>query len=965
MEILIYQNIQTHKLKKQLDKTIATLKAGDFRSADVRKMQGTGFYRAKLDDTNRLLFKIGRYQEKTYLFILEVIVNHAYDKSRFLNGAPVDETKLIPLLSENDLKSDDLAPVGFVSPGRKTFHLLDKILTFDDVQNDILHLPLPLIVIGSAGSGKTALTLEKLKTLPGRILYTTLSPFLAENARNLYYSFGYENPSQEVDFLSFYEYLSTCRMPEGRELDFRTFDQWAGRYRQRYKIKDTYKLFEEFRGVLTGAVTDRPHLSEQDYLELGVKQSIFPRQERPMVYELFGRYLDWLKTGEFYDLNLAAFGLLGELTPTYDYVVVDEVQDITNVQLAAILKSLQQPSRFILCGDSNQIVHPNFFSWSQIKSLFYKDDLKGEMIRVLAANYRNTPEVTEIANKLLLVKNARFGSIDRESTYLIHPRSTHPGAVEFLENKPQTNADLDRKTSRSVKVAVVVLREEDKAEARRFFRTPLLFSVHEAKGLEYESIILFNTVSNYAAEFRELTQGVSAEDLTADSLRYSRARDKGDKSLDEYKFYVNALYVAITRAVKNLYVVEADSRHALLQLLGLTQVSQQASLKDQASSQEEWQQEARRLELQGKRDQAEAIRQQVLKIQPVPWEVLTFGKLGEFTEKALDPNQFNKKAKDLLFDYALYYQETDYFRMLSELKYRPADRWEQELKGLARRRFPEYAADNPKVLAQKVERYGLDFRNELNLTPYMLAVHFGAEKVLAYLAESGANTALTDNYGRSSLQMAILKAYAGDAAYKRTFGGLYHKLKTDSLSVKAGNRLVKLDAHQGEFLMLQYMLAVLRPHVIKGLAPRRYYYGGDQDKPAFQAKDFLDFFDGLPEQVLPAYRSKRTYVSGLLAKNEITGGDRYNKHLFVRVQLGHYLPNPLLEVMVEDRWVNVYDLIGLEQILSKHAHAMTGYVEIIQMHRQRLRNDPTAVFDAEAYWAEMTRRTMRQMLERE
>ncbi len=52
-------------------------------------------------------------------------------------------------------------------------------------------------------------------------------------------------------------------------------------------------------------------------------------------------------------------------------------------------------------------------------------------------------------------------------------------------------------------------------------------------------------------------------------LNYNRARDKGDKSLELYKFYVNALYVAMTRAVDSLTLVESDTTHPLLDLLGL------------------------------------------------------------------------------------------------------------------------------------------------------------------------------------------------------------------------------------------------------------------------------------------------------------------------------------------------------------------------------------------------------------
>ncbi|NJO03304.1 MAG: UvrD-helicase domain-containing protein, partial [Bacteroidia bacterium] len=509
---------------------------------------------------------------------------------------------------------------------------------------------------------------------------TTLSAFLVENSHNLYYAMSYENDRQEVDFMSFNELLSSIEMPLGKEINFRAFEQWIWRFKQSHKIKDAYKVYEEFKGVITGAVVDKPYLSLEEYLNLGVKQSIFLASERPAIYDLFTRYREFLAEGNYYDSNLLAYDYLAQAEKQYDFIVVDEVQDITNIQLFLILQTLKQPTQFILCGDSNQIVHPNFFSWTNIKSLFYHQDLKGNIIRVLATNYRNTPEVTQIANQLLLVKNARFGSIDKESTYLVKANAQHGGEVRFYENKPKIKQDLNQRTRRSARFAIVVMRNEEKDEARKFFESPLLFSIHEVKGLEYENVILYNIISNYDKEFRELTTGVSKENLQTDEIQYARAKDKSDKSLDEYKFYVNSLYVAMTRAVKNLYVIENNKKHALLELLELTNFSEQVEVQEQKSTNEDWQREARRLEMQGKDEQAQAIRQQILHIQPVPWEVITRQNLPEREQQALNPEHFNKKAKDQLFEYALLYQEMNYLHQLSSLNYRRADdgRWQKE-----------------------------------------------------------------------------------------------------------------------------------------------------------------------------------------------------------------------------------------------------------------------------------------------
>lgn len=951
MNVLSYNNLEPGKLNDKVRKVIILLEEGNFRAADVKKMPNTGFYRAKLDDTNRLLFSIRTFEGKKYLLILEVILNHAYEKSKFLNGAVIDDTKLVPVINEKDISTEENTPIGYINPRKKSFYILDKILSFDDKQEEILNLTVPVIIIGSAGSGKTALTLEKFKTLTGRILYTTLSSYLVENASLLYSSFDYENPQQEVEFLSFYEYLSTIEVPKGKEVDYRSFEQWISRYSQSHKIKDAYKIFEEFKGVITGSVIDKPYLSLQDYLSLGIKQSIFSSSERQQVYDLFGKYLEWLKEGTFFDSNLISYQLLDRIEPRYDYVVVDEVQDITNVQLMLILRSLNNPANFILCGDSNQIVHPNFFSWSQVKTLFYKQDLKANIIRVLATNYRNTPEVTKIANQLLLIKNARFGSIDKESTYLVKPNSRHTGEVEFLENAPKIKTELNQKTRHSTLFAVLVLRNEDKAAAKAFFQTPLLFSIQEAKGLEYENIILFNAISGYDKEFRELTNGVRAEDLQEENITFSRAKDKADKSLDEYKFYVNSLYVGITRAVKNLYVIETNKKHELLSLLGLTNFKQQSSVKDQRSSKEEWQREARRLEMQGKQEQADAIRQQILQLQPVPWEITTRNGLKQVVKQALNPDLFNKKAKDRLFEYALYYGEQSYFTQLAELKYRPAERWEQDGKNILKRMLSEYQQDNVKALQPKLQKYGVDYRNELNLSPFMLAVSHGSEKIINYLVENGAKRNLTDNFGRNPLQLGILKAYL-DADFKqRVINRFYQVLKGESIKVKIDNRLIKIDNHQAEFLMLNFMIAVLRTHLIRATSMGNSWYMRKMAiKPAFQTLDFATFFEGLSTQVVPEYRQKRPYLSSILAKNELNKEEKYNKKLFVRLQLGMYLPNPLLEILIDEEWINIYDLIDLDDIENNHAKWSTGFIKQIKTYRKQLTENPNAKIDPNKFW---------------
>src|SRR5690606_12890517 len=113
------------------------------------------------------------------------------------------------------------------------------------------------------------------------------------------------------------------------------------------------------------------------------------------------------------------------------------------------------------------------------------------------------------------------------------------GRVAGLVKKDAVLRSLDSQTRSSARVAVIVLSDEQKAEARRRFSTPLVFSVHEAKGLEYDTVILYDIVSSERAAYRELTSGVTHADIDTAVLAYARAKDKTDKSLEAYKFYVN------------------------------------------------------------------------------------------------------------------------------------------------------------------------------------------------------------------------------------------------------------------------------------------------------------------------------------------------------------------------------------------------------------------------------------------
>jgi hypothetical protein len=905
MQILVYNGLITRQIPG-FAKMVKYLEADDFKSAEVKKV-GDNLYRARLNQSDRLLFSVYRHQGQAYALILEFIKNHAYQDSRFLRrAAAIDESK-IPALS--DAGQIEGAPLAYLNPNHGSFNLLDKIISFDDSQQAIYQLQPPLVIIGSAGSGKTALTLEKMKQTVGDVLYVTQSAYLVKNSRDLYYAHDYENADQQVDFLSLQEFLESIEVPDGKPVGFQAFQAWFSRQRHGGSLKDAHKLFEEFRGVITGPATDKSWLGRADYLALGVKESIFLAEEREAVYDVFEKYLAFLTEQKLYDGNIVSHRYLSKVTPRYDFVIVDEVQDLTNIQLYLILKSLRRPQDFILCGDSNQIVHPNFFSWSKVKSLLFRqDDLhaEGELIRILNTNYRNSPQVTEIANRILKIKNQRFGSIDKESHYLVKSNGHTQGEVLLLEDSAGIRQELDKKTRTSTLFAVIVMNAEQKPAAARHFSTPLVFTIQEAKGLEYENIILYNFLTLEESRYREISRGVSHSDLEQD-FKYARGKDKTDKALEVYKFYINALYVALTRAIKNLYWIESNARQPLLDLLGLSEVRTTLELASQNSSLDAWRQEAHKLEQQGKQEQADRIRNEILKQKTPSWQVLTGETLAELKRKALEAH--DKNARITLFEYALVYEDLNILNALLHADFKPAKQPDKGLQMLEQKHYGAYQFKKPDAVLKQIDQYGTDFRNIFNQTPLMVAAWTGNTEVVKILCDLGADTEKVDGNGLTAFQIALAQTDRSDAYAKKKLAAIYDLLEPGSMSIQVEHRLVKLDKSGMEFFLLNLMIALFYR-----VMPRKMIYRLE----GFTTQDILDAIQHIPPGILPERRKQRAYLSAILAKNEVDKDDRYNRKLFYRVMRGAYIFNPNLAVRVEGEWVNIYDLLSIDRLAPRH-----------------------------------------------
>lgn len=897
MRVLIYQTLTPSDIPG-FERFSRAIEQDDFRAADARKID-TNLYRVRLGRRARLLFSLYRYRQEVYCLVLEYLPDHRYEKSRFLHkSVTVDEDKCSPL---NDCDIAGSPELPYVNPRNPRFIIQDKVISFDDDQQAICDTPPPLVITGPAGSGKTALILEKMKQAGSSALYVSLSPWLVSSARNLYYAGRNEDDERLVTFLSFREFLESLHIPPGREVTTAEFERWFSRRCRGTPFRNAHAMLEEFRGVLTASVSTAPALSPEEYMALGLRQSIFPPEQRAAVYALFERYSAWLKDENLYDLNLLSHRYLERITPAYDFLLIDEVQDMTAVQIHLLLQSLTAPGAFLLCGDANQIVHPNFFSWSALKTLFFEHRglMSGDYLRVLNTGYRNAPQITRLAGQLLKLKQCRFGAVDRESYWHPESRSVQQGDIILLPDTEAVRQQFNEKTGRSVRHAVIVMHAEQKQLARRIFSTPLVFSVQEAKGLEYENVILFNMVSDEARMFRDICGDMTPGDLRQPG-KYSRGKDKRDRSLELYKFYINALYVAMTRATRNVYLLESEPHHPLFSLLEL-QDRVQEDIRAEVSSREAWQQQAHQLQMQGKEEQARTILDKVLQQKTVPWEVIS----GEGYRTLCSQETTDKSRLLFLMEYSVIY---NFFPRLNQLwlaDFKPARQSpEKAARQLEQKYFRAHGMRNPVSVLRDTDQYGVDHRNPFNLTPLMMAVRAGNPGLAEILLKNGADITLTGSDGLTAWHTVLWQTVCDARFARQKCADLYPMVCPSAMAVQTDGSLKVIDRHHPTFFLLNLMIALFYTRLGEELSVWN----------AHTAKSLADGCQCFPPGILPPHRQQQKYISSLLSRHEAGRDAQDSWHLFLRLRHGNYIINPRLHLRCGNRWLAVYDLLGLPEL---------------------------------------------------
>ena len=438
-------------------------------------------------------------------------------------------------------------------------------------QREVLALPPSghIVVLGTAGSGKTTLAIHRAAFLAdphtahgGRTLLVTFNKCLVAYLQSLGAGLG------QIDVRNYHHfargYLS-CRgrMSWNTIADSDTAETYAGvavdavkKAGERDPILDRPIGFiaEEFRWISQNGIRN-----VQDYVEaenVGRMGSRVPRGSRPVVYTAYERHrTSRVAGGKLYDWDDLAQTVISEFAVDnsarlYKHVIIDEGQDFSPVMLRSLVAAIPKDGSLTFFGDMAQQIYGHKISWRSA-------GLHNPKVWKFEENYRNSKQIARLA--LALARSPFYRGV----ADLIEPRSSRadgplPALVEFtsedaemrfIEGHAQHLAQTgtvavlfrDRELERRLRIAGTRLHRD----LANWPRGPRVFygTYHAAKGLEFDSVLI---------PFASASRLPPPADIEAFGIEDAAASN------------TKLLYVAVTRAKSNLVLTHTGTPTTLL-----------------------------------------------------------------------------------------------------------------------------------------------------------------------------------------------------------------------------------------------------------------------------------------------------------------------------------------------------------------------------------------------------------------
>ncbi|WP_455543782.1 UvrD-helicase domain-containing protein, partial [Intestinibacter sp.] len=569
----------------------------------IRRIVNTDIYKFRINSGDRILFTFDRKNNNELVFLKYCSHDKQIVKGKSINenlDLYINESEEINL-SKYDEDEIDINIEKELEQYIKTYmskgleNLISIVfedeyiaLTLQEDSDEYLYclnesqfeclkiLGKPIIISGCAGSGKTMVGIHKLllnNEINLKSAYITYSPLLKNQAEKLFDKFNREK-YKNVDFICINQFfaqklnINYCDI-----INYNRFEVW---FLENYssmnnKILDTYVLYNE--------------INKKNIYKKMYRCDEYKDNEIKFINKIYRDYEAWVSKNKYIDeIRLSQKFILEMKKKTitlkgYDFIFVDEIQDLTELHLEFINNILNIKENVIFSGDINQIINGSDFKFSFITKSLYENNITYEE-KYINKNYRNTSGVVNLINKLIDLRVAKVGKSKKE--YDQYEKYIRDGKMPYIiPYKKEILSPLFKILEDRDYCAVVVPTYAEKNKLiNEGANKDRIFTINEIKGLEYKNIFCINFISANKDYWKLISKG-------------------------ENRFYLrhffNLLYVAITRGINIVTFIEEDlniSKKILgdKYLNSLNQLDTEELELNGITSIEDWLKEAERLE---------------------------------------------------------------------------------------------------------------------------------------------------------------------------------------------------------------------------------------------------------------------------------------------------------------------------------------------------------------------------------
>lgn len=298
---------------------------------------------------------------------------------------------------------------------------------FNEAQiNAIEHFKGPALILAGPGSGKTTVITHRTKNLienhgvnPSNILVVTFTKMAATEMKQRFEKLCSEG--KNVTFGTFHAVFFTIlrhaynysasniiREEQQREILHKCLDKFQ------LEIEDENEWITNVLGEISIVKTTR--ISPENYYSINCPEDVFRE-----IYRIYDSSLKRAKLLDFDDMLVYCYELLSQRADIlsawqkkYQYILVDEFQDINGIQYDIVKLLAGSAKNLFVVGDDDQSIYGFRGARPDIMLNFEKDFPEAKKI-LLNYNYRSTKQIIAAAAGVINVNEKRFQKVIKDS----------------------------------------------------------------------------------------------------------------------------------------------------------------------------------------------------------------------------------------------------------------------------------------------------------------------------------------------------------------------------------------------------------------------------------------------------------------------------------------------------------------------------------------------------------------------